>query len=318
MADWVWKQGDNTPAIAYKLQYADGSPVSLVDAQVTLRMRSMATASLVALTGTVEILSMDGDVAYAPTSEDSSNAVGNYIAEWVVNDGGLVTTFPQDGYLWGQIEPNAATAPQLIVSLADMRQYLKGQINTMDKTYDTDLLEAIQVVTPIVESIVGPVVTRTFDEWHDGGSAVIDLLRQPSSGFGSNPVMTLLAVSEYRGPIEYPLSLVPSPVFGSIYSVFLNADMGTITRRTAGGSTIPFMPGTEVVHVIYQVGQNPVPPNIQYAAKEAAAMVYTWHQQTGDGSRRLSDDGGAGENAYQLTRLIRNLLMPSRRAPSTA
>jgi hypothetical protein len=176
------------------------------------------------------------------------------------------------------------------------------------------------VVTPLIEAQVGPVIPRTFEEWHNGGSGTIELFRRPSSAFGTSPVMTLMAASEYRGPIEYPLALVASPVFGSIYSVFLNQDMGTITRRTAGGGAIGFMPGPEQIHVLYQAGQSTVPMNVAYACKEAVRIAYEWTQPTGPGSRTIADamESGTPSLPGQLSSIIGMMLRPTRRAPSFA
>jgi hypothetical protein len=281
-------------------------------------MRSLTSAQPVTLQGDVEITDwITGAVRFSPTATDTSSA-GDYVMNWLVRfaDGSQMT-FPTDGFIWGRVEPTSVTAPRLIVSLPKVKEHLG--IKNVDRGRDARLLRYVQYVTPLIEERTGPIIPRVFDEWHDGGSNLIELYRRPSSGFGTSPVMTLVGASEYRGPIEYPLALVASPVFGSIYSVFLNADMGTLTRRTAGGATIAFMPGRECVHVIYQSGQSQTPDNVEFAALEAVRVAYEWRQQSGSGSRSIADEQETGPvMQYELTRLIRSMLGPTRRAPSFA
>src|SRR5690348_8608985 len=92
-------------------------------------------------------------------------------------------------------------------------------------------------VQPIVERLVGDVVSHTRDEWYDGGQYWIRLRHRP--------LLELVAISEWRGPIEYPLSIVQDPGHGTIYSVMIerpNLQPGParIVRRSAGGGVIAF------------------------------------------------------------------------------
>jgi hypothetical protein len=205
-----------------------------------------------------------------------------------------------------------------LVGLDDLKEYLN--IAATSRERDSKLLSYLTAVTPIIEAITGPIIPKVYDEWHDGGSNIIELLRKPATGFGTSPVLTLIAASEYRGPIEYPLALIASPVFGSIYSVFLNSDMGTITRRSAGGSTISFMPGRESVHVIYQAGQAVTPPNVVEATKELIRVNYVTTQQTGTGRQTVSDaqDSTSAGTPYFIPTHVRQMLAPTRRSPSFA
>lgn len=313
MPDFVWKQGDTGPALVDTLSF----PLGLPGASVSLRLRSLLNAAVITTTGPTKVVA-ENQVQFTPSAQDTSNAPGNYIAEWVVTKGGATQTFPTDGYLWGRIEPNASTAPKLLVDVPTIKEHLG--LPSDDSRFDTRLANLVQVVTPLIEDAVGPVVPRLWEEWHDGGSDVIELARHPAWGYGNSPLMQLVAVSEYRGPVEFPLALVASPALGSIYSAFLNPELGTVTRRAPGGTTMPFFPGHDTVHIVYQAGQSVTPPHIAYAAKEAVRVAYFWPQQTGDGSRALADgyETGTPDMLGHLTRLIRTMLTNSRRAPSFA
>ena len=317
MPDFIWKQGDSGPAVIDQLT-SGGGPVDVEDTTITFRLRSLADASLITTTGEAQFLDTEGNVLFNPSTQDTSNPVGNYLAEWVVsNQLGQQQTFPTEGYMWGRIEPTSLSIPALIVSPLDVKPLLN--IPATDRTHDSELVGFIQAITPLIESEVGPVVVRNHEEWYDGGSNVIKLDHDPSSGFGTNPYLKLLAASEYRGPVEYPLSLVPSPAFGSIYSTMLIPELGSITRRTAGGRTLAFMPGRDSIHILYASGQNPVPENIKRAAYECLRTLYRWPQQVGRGSLSPADqmEMGAARQA-ELTRIIRMWARPARRHPSFA
>lgn len=318
-ADWIIKQGDSQPSFSDTLQYSDGTVPPLEGATLTLRVRSLTNAALTTLSGGTQIINPNtGEVLYTPVVADTATS-GNYLAEWVVDFApglGLgQQTFPTDGYIWIFVEPNTANLAQSIVDLGALKRYLN--IQGSDKTRDAEMLDWINAVTPLLEAEVGPLVPRVYEEWHDGGSNVITLQHDPSMGMGTNPVLQLIAASEYRGPIEYPLALVASPTFGSIYSVQLVKDYASITRRSAGGRTIAFMPGRESVHVWYQVGQNPIPANIQRAAMEMIRTLYRWPQATGRGSLSPADSMEMGGMlSAELARVIRTWLKPTKRYPS--
>ena len=316
MPDFIFKQGDQGPVILDQLSFEGGSVP--VEATLTFRLRSLTDATLLPLTGTAEWLDTQGNVMFTPSTADTSQPVGNYFGEWVItNQLNQQQTFPTEGYLWGRIEPGLNNAPQLIISPADVKILLN--IGTTDRTRDAQLQSFIQAITPLIEAETGPLIPKVYEEWYDGGSNVIKLDHDPGEGFGMNPVLTILAASEYRGPIEYPLALVPSPAFGSIYSVMLIPGLASITRRSAGGSTIAFMPGRESVHVIYSAGQNPIPENVKRAAMECVRTLYRWPQQTGAGSLSPADRMELGTVLHQeVSRIVRMWLRPSRRYPSIA
>lgn len=318
-ADFQLVQGDTSPVLGSILSYSNGNPVDLTGASVAFTVRSLTSSNPLTLTGTVTVVDAPtGQVQYSPTATDTATA-GNYQCQWIVTfSGGTVMTFPTVGYMWLAIEPNLALTPRQLVSLEDLKDYLNIQAGSRER--DAKLIRFIEAVTPMIEQITGPIIPKVYDEWHDGGSNIIELLRKPATGFGTSPVLTLIAASEYRGPIEYPLALIASPVFGSIYSLFLNSDMGTVTRRSAGGSTIAFFPGREQVHIIYQAGQSVTPPNVYEATLELLRVNYVTTQQTGTGRQTVADaqDGTQTGSNFFFPAGVRRMLDPTRRSPSFA
>lgn len=315
-ADIIWKTGDTQPSFSDTLSYSDGTVPPLHGATVTAQMRSLANATVQTLTGTVTVTNLNtGQVIFTPSAADTATP-GNYLWEWVVTSQTLGTqTFPTDGYIWAFVEPDVGAIAQSMLDLGLVKRYL----NINDRTRDAEMLGLIDAVTPLLEAEVGPLVPKVYEEWHDGGSNVISLSHDPSLGSGTNPVLNLIAASEYRGPIEYPLALVPSPGLGSIYSVQLVKDYAAITRRSAGGATIAFMPGRESIHVWYQAGQSPVPANVQRAALEMIRILYRWPQQVGSGSLSPADRMEmAGAQHAELARVARLWLRPTKRHPSIA
>lgn len=320
-ADWQIKQGDTQPVFADSLAFSDSSVPPLQGATIVLRLRSLTDDSLTTLAGTTAIDNANtGDISFTPTAADTATP-GNYFAEWVVNyaagTGLGQQTFPTDGYSWVSIEPSLDHLGQQIVSLPAIKKYLNIQGN--DRSRDAELLDLVDAIAPLVEAKVGPIIPRLHEEWFDGGSNVITLSYDPSTGFGSCPYLRVVAASEYRGPIEYPLALVPSPAFGSIYSIMVVRDRSSITRRSAGGSTIAFMPGRDSIHVWYESGQKPIPKLIQRAAMEYVRTLYRYPQQTGSGSLSPADRAEAGAMLqHELSRIIGAWTHPMRRFPSIA
>lgn len=321
--DFVINQGETEPIFAQQIYDSTGSPVNLAGATGSLVLRNQASPSAVTVTGRVTIFdAANGKIQWQPSAQDTS-APGLYQAKWQITwANGTPQSYPTDGWLEVSIEPSLVAMPQQIVGLADVKDYIASFGIGVDRSHDVKLNRFINAATPLIENVVGPVIVRQFEEWHDGGSDLIQLHRLPSAGFETEPVLQLVGASEYRGPIEYPLSVIASPVFGSIYSVFLDPDMGTITRRTAGGRTIAFMPGRQSIHVIYRAGQSQVPMNVYQAALETVRWNYVSTLATGGGSRSLADAedlaAAGGLQPGVLPPSARQWLTPNRRHPSFA
>jgi hypothetical protein len=318
-ADWIISQGDTEPLFFDELSYETGAKVDLTGAAVEFVMRALTANQPVALTGTVSVVSTtEGKVAFSPSTTDSAT-VGNYMAQWVVTfSGGERMTFPTEGYLWVQVQANLTSeGGAQLVGLPELKDYLN--IPADNRTHDTKLIGYIETVAALIESAIGPVLPRKFDELYDGGNNIITLLHTPSAGYGTSPFIDILGVDEFRGPIDYSLNAVQNPVFGSIYSYELNPQLGEITRRTAGGGVVGFFPGRNTVHVVYECGQRVVPHNVAMAAKETIREAYQTTQAVGRGSLSVADEQETQMSLAQaFTVHGSRLLQPQRRHPSLA
>jgi hypothetical protein len=321
MADFTIVQGDSAPAFTDTLEYSNKEPVNLTGATVKFVMRALSANEPTALTGATSVLSpTEGKVAFSPTAADTS-VVGNYMASWVVTfTGGQRMTFPTQGYLWVQIQENLTTiGGAQLVGLPEVKEHLRIPAN--DRTHDEMLVGEVEAVGPLIENLVGPVLPQTYDEWYEGGHVSISLRHKPSYGAGTSPLLNLMAVSEYRGPIEYNLSIIGTPTQGSVYSTMLNAELGIITRRTSGGGSTPFWRDPEhpqqSVHVVYQAGQERTPVNVRRAALEAVRWWFETTQPVGRG-RQTAADTEVIQPRVALPYHCIAMLEPTKRHPSIA
>ena len=323
-ADFVITQGDNEPLLAEQLLDRNGNPVNITGASLALQLRALTALEPLELTGVVEIIDApNGKVEWKPSTADAAVA-GAFMGKWIVTYvNGAIRSYRTDGYLWVRIEPNVAAEPRALVSLPDVKDFLSTF--GVDRTHDAKLLNYINAATPIIENVVGPVLVRTIEEWHAGGTTHISLRRKPSFALGTTPVLTLVAVSEAIGPIEWPLAIIATPDKGQLYSCMLNQRLGSVVRRTRGGGVQPYPEngGGEDVHVIYQVGQQTVPANVREATLEAIRQQRMQTMPTGTGSRSIVDAepeavGPGSAFAGLVDRNARQSLSPMKRFPSFA
>jgi len=325
-ADLFIRAGDTTPVFTDTILDAGGNAYNLTGKTVTFTLRSLQAAAPVALTGTVTVTNAAaGAVSFTWGANDTTNAgAGLYNAEWrVVTDG---YTYPNDGYRTVSIEQALATAPTQLVSIADAKEY--ASIPSSDRTQDEKLLRFIKSIRPVVESITGPIIPQQFEEWHDGGASFIKLRHAPRTGYGTSPLLTLMACSEYNGPVEWPLAIVASPDLGQLYSVMLDVRLGRVVRRTAGGAVQAFPNMLQSVHVIYEAGQTVVPDNVYEGTCELIRVNYQRTQQAGRGgvvpagAEARDDEADMGAPGVPLGFLVpgrvRELLSPTKRFPSIA
>jgi hypothetical protein len=320
-ADWTIKAGDQNPIFTDTLTLKDGSVPPLAGAKLAFVLRSLTASAPVKVTGTATITDLlSGAVQFAPTSSDTATP-GLYQANWIVTYAqGSQQTFPTVGYLTVSIEENLVTGAQQLVSLPDVKDYLSSYgLPAQDRVHDQKLTRLINSATPIIENAVGPVIVRQFEEWHDGGQTYIMLRRRPSSAIGCTPVITLIACSEYNGPIEWALANIASPDEGQMYSYMVDVRLGRVVRRTAGGGVqgFPYMP--QAVHVIYMAGQASVPENVRMVALEAIRHNYATTQPTGRGMETVADEDGRGHMLpFFLPPVCLEMLAPMRRHPALA
>lgn len=305
MADYSCKQGDVLPLLTDTLTYSDGTAVNLSGASVQFVMRAPTAASVTTQAAATITNAGAGGVSYTFTATDTATA-GAYLGNWAVTFAtGQLMTFPTVGYLDIVIEENLTTVGGArVVSLAEIKDHLR--MPDTDRTRDARLVRLLDAATIAIESITGPVLVKKYDEWYDGGTIALQLRHQP--------VFTLMAVSEYRGPVEFNLALVGDPAHGSVYSAMLDPE-GRLVRRAPGGAVVNFLNGLDVVHVIYTAGLTPVPANIREAALELIRIRYDDEEQPGPGSDEIRSGTPLG---FFVPNAVREMLVPSRRHPSVA
>ncbi len=314
-ADFQIVQGDAAPYFEDILRFNNGELAE--PESIEFVMRSPTSMEPLALKGASQILNREqGRVVYIPNVADTATP-GGYMANWRAEIEGKQMTFPTVGYLWVEVQPNLTSRSAVtLVALPEMKDYLNIPAN--DRIHDDKLIRFIKSVRPIIENIVGPILPQVFEEYHDGGNYYISLRRRPSSSMGTNPVYTLMACSEYRGPIEYPLTIIPNPAQGTIYSCMFHPHQGIVERRTSGGGVMAFPKMASAVHVVYQAGQQQVPENVKEAALETVRVYYQTTQAVGPGRQTVADveELGTPFGGMYLPRRARELLQPNRRSPS--
>lgn len=318
-SDWVIKQGDVFPVFSDTLTLSDGTVPNISTLQFVMRNAQMQP---VTLTGTPAVVNpTTGAVQYAPTVGDTT-ASGSYLASWVAElVGGGQMTFPTVGYLSVEIEPSLSgtSIPQLLVDLETVKRYPGMSIPANDRHVDTRLTDFILAVQPLIEHVTGPILPTIFEEWHDGGQDYLQLRHPPSVGYGTTPVLDLIACSEYNGPIEWSLAGVASPDQGQMYSYQLDTRLGRVVRRTAGGGVQPFPYMPQSIHVVYRAGQSEVPRNVRLAVCESVRLYWQTVQPVGTGRKTQSDQMDLGPTTISvLPPSVERLLKPTRRHPSIA
>ena len=316
MPDFLIKKGDTVPVLTATITNADGTSANLAGASVRFVMRSMvAVTPAVNAAATITNATAPATVSYTFTATDTAVA-GVYMGEWHITlAGGGLMTWPLDGYQEITVEEDLVTAtqPGRLVGLGEVRDHLN--IPSTDRTHDAELLRMLDGITPVVESITGPVVQRVIqNETYDGGNFFISLRHRP--------IVSVQSVVEYRGPIPYPLQQVTTPDLGTIYSYMVEPG-GRIVRRTVGGGITPFPPGADQVFVSYTAGYSQVPANIRLGALELLRVNYQQTQQGGrpaygTGSGLSDDYAGYQMLGFFVPNRVRELLAPSRRHPSIA
>jgi hypothetical protein len=316
-ADYVIKAGDALPIFEDALTYSNGKAAE--PEAVSFVMRALTATEQVALKGEAKVVTKaEGKVSFSPNTADTATP-GDYMANWLATIGGKAMTFPTTGYLWVEVQESlAASSAAQLIGLPEVKDYLN--IEAHDHVHDQKLIAHIEGIKPLIEQITGPIVMDVYDEWYEGGHATISLRHKPSYGFGTEPILNLMACSEYRGPIEYTLSIVPTPTQGSVYSTMEHGELGLIVRRTAGGGTYPFWRDPshpqQSVHVVYAAGQERVPPNVKLACLEAIRVNYRTTQGTGRGRDTIADELETGPPlGFFLPRRALELLSPAKRPP---
>lgn len=190
-----------------------------------------------------------------------------------------------------------AAPPDSLISLADAKTFL----NIDGVSDDEELRGFIETATRVVESVVGPVVVRTYTEVHRGSGRLLVL--------NNVPVLSLT-------------SLAAVPTGGINYVVAdLDIDAATgIVRRLDGGRFVG------PLRAVYPAGRRIVPATMTMAAR--VIVAHMWETQRGhtQGRRPTSamDRMGSGDMApapgvsFMVPRRALELLNPDRRMPLLA
>jgi hypothetical protein len=306
--DFKIKQGDTSPVLTDTFTYTDGSSPNLAGATVKFVMRALtATSTAVNAAATITSNTNPATVSYTFTAQDTAVA-GQYVASWLVTfSGGATMTFPTEGYLELLVEENLTTpGGARLVSLGEVKDHLRFSDN--NRTRDARLMKMIDAVAPVVENITGPIIQHVYqNETYDGGSWFIALRHRP--------VLSVSEVTEYRGPIAYPLTQVSTPRDGTIYS-YMFEPPGRIVRRTVGGGITPFPPGADQVFVTYMAGYTSTPANVREGVLELIRINYDQTEQPGPANDQ--DRFGATILGFFVPNRVRELLSPNKRHPILA
>ena len=191
-----------------------------------------------------------------------------------------------------------------LVTVADVAAHLNWSASDTSK-YTGEMQHFIDGITPVVESITGPVNSATFDEWYDGGYPIILVLHPPiltiqtvTEAFGANTVRTLT---------EQPLDGVSAV---NAYGYTFDPSTGEITRRVSGWAS-PFTRGRRNIRVQYTAGRATVPENIRLGTLDLIRSTWVASQQVGPqhGFNPSAGDAAPSDGAWVRGFFVPNWVM---------
>lgn len=225
-----------------------------------------------------------GTMAIVVTLPDGSTAspvitnsgTGSYYADFTTTQAGRHTV------VWTGTGSNAqvytdefdvtGTVPGYIISLRQARTAIGIPVTNTSK--DDDLRDYLAAATPIMEDLVGPILSVACDEYLDGGSFGIRLTYYP--------VLTVTKVTESYGS-GYVRTLTEQPLDGTAnYDAFgytIDKTDGRIMRRASGHDSV-FTEGRRTVHVVYTAGRTtPLRGNLRLATRRLVRHLWQSEQQ---------------------------------------
>lgn len=234
---------DSVP-IAWNVQDASGNPVTAgaVTLTITLPDGTTTSPSVPAPTTTGQYR-----VTYVPTLD------GRYT--WRA-----VTTTPTTAY--GDVFTVRASASTALLSLADT----KTQLKITSASFDDELREFIEAATEIVESYVGPVVTRTHTARVSGYRCDIAL---PHTQVQS--ITSITVVQDGSTPI-------------TLSDLTINTPAGIVSYKS--GAQFPYAE----LDITYVVGRTSIKANWTSAAK--IIVQHNWRSKLGNQPSAQGDDHG--------------------------
>lgn len=197
-----------------------------------------------------------------------------------------------------------------IVSLADARAHLNF---TADTSHDTELQGFIDAATPVIEDIVGAIVSTTWTaEEHDARGGRVIFLRHP-------PVFDVTTVTEYRMGTAYTLTEVATPALAAANTYAVDLTTGRILRGWSAMWGWGYSYG-DIIQVTYESGRATVPANIRLAALELIRHLYQLSQQGGRPafSGGAVDEGPWTPSGFAVPTRVIELLAPNQRPPCVA
>ncbi|MGZ6788378.1 MAG: hypothetical protein ACXVGQ_00340 [Mycobacteriaceae bacterium] len=198
--------------------------------------------------------------------------------------------------------------PGLILGLSQARTAI-GQAAATVK--DEDLRLYITAAAPIMEDLIGPITSRTCDEWHDGGVMQVKTLYAP--------LLSVTTVVESYGNFTRTLSAQPLDGAGfDAYGYTVDLTTGLIARR-ASGQIAAFPPGRQNVHVVYKAGRTTLAGNHLLAARRLIRHLYQSEQQGGRNNMSTPEaPTGYTPSGYAVPRAVIELCADSARIPGIA
>jgi hypothetical protein len=221
---------------------------------------ALTNATTVALT----ITQPDGTPT-SPTVTNPPTVTGQYRVTFVPAQVGrhawrFVASSPNTAYQ-DVFEVRETVSPSLL-SLADAKSHL----NITSTTYDDELREYLEAATEIIESYVGPIVTRTHTARVDGYRCAIPLPHTQVTG-----VTAITIVSDGSSPI-------------TLSDIAVDTTSGIISYKSGGSFAYGQM------DVTYTVGRSFVKANWSLAAKHIVKS--NWNSQLGNLPSIQGDEHG--------------------------
>lgn len=251
------------------------------------------SAGVLANVGTIGDATITRPDGTTTTATPSTSGTGLYAVSHVSTQAGRYRcTFTGSGtnsgaLPWTDVADVWPADPRLIISLADA----KAELNHLTDVNDDELRLYVAATTPVVEEIVGRVLSATLTETFDGGR-------------------TAVLLSERAASIT---SVTVDGTATTDYTADLSA--GIVYAGTAS-SPSTFTYGRQNVVVTYAVGGSSIDPNIVLAARVIAAHLYQTGQQRRPGRNDpvdvtvLSSGFAVPTRAVELCRASRDRRMP--------
>lgn len=99
------KQGDRLPGLTVQLLDSTGQPLNVAGKTVAFRMRPATGGALKVTSGSCTIVDGARGLVRYPWAAADTDTLGDFDAEFIVTDAGLVQTIPSSGYVTVRVGP---------------------------------------------------------------------------------------------------------------------------------------------------------------------------------------------------------------------